>query len=549
MQLELPYLMNIWLYIQNNDIINIPFISKRCQDSCRAMKTNPWLNPNKNPKHDLDIIFQTFPRIETLRIDYKSLVETQKESCMKNILIIEIVGQNYTSNKEIDNEEIINKLKTTFNCNINKRTTKMVLNETDYTHDIFGLIKKHKRIKNVHFKYLIIPEEDEIQYLNEIGTSKKVVVDVLVEDVELLILLRQMLIKDVSIILRTIEPYIVVSYFESYEFCINPFNDQETMSLYEKYYLPLTLHIESLINDHYNFKTFKYATKIYFDDKYVKTPTQLTLPTTITHIDLNNSSKDAKKYFKIVNWKELNNVKSILDYENLDIPYPHIKYERCKNKVEQTRLCEKLRGWFSFMCGIYLLILTLMLLYSILFQPFDLDVLFTQVYNQVLIHVYLLASYYIILDLLAVADPSKQIKAFNYIMLIYSLSIIYYGITLQYYASTYWILLICLTNIPIQSLSYFLLSFGQFNISEYTLFKYIYITFKHLKLSNFITSIIFPIVKNYPIISTLSLVYWFFIHCIGLMIAIFFTPWLISCCCAFSLLVNIGCVFGMAHYS
>ena len=70
-ELEVPYIMNVLLYVESKSLLSVMLVSKKCKEACNGMKKNPWNGRVENSVEELKLMNKLFPQLNTLRIDDK----------------------------------------------------------------------------------------------------------------------------------------------------------------------------------------------------------------------------------------------------------------------------------------------------------------------------------------------------------------------------------------------------------------------------------------------------------------------------------------------
>ncbi|KAL7720890.1 Uncharacterized protein QTN25_002102 [Entamoeba marina] len=105
--LEMPYIMNVIIYVENSVVPLLPFINKKCKIACDSMKINPWNNPD-DVLFDVQIIQKVFSNLDTFRIDPLLLEKFEQQLPLNHYENIELDKESLS----IENYRFYNDLQT-----------------------------------------------------------------------------------------------------------------------------------------------------------------------------------------------------------------------------------------------------------------------------------------------------------------------------------------------------------------------------------------------------------------------------------------------------
>ncbi|KAL7713797.1 hypothetical protein QTN25_008677 [Entamoeba marina] len=331
--------------------------------------------------------------------------------------------------------------------------------------------------------------------------------------------------------------FIIVPFNEDSTFCINPLENNYTKHLYEKYYLPTSLTLPYLNNKQNDLSMFHYIQNIKINIQDIPNNTTLTLPTTIETFELNYKNKNAIDRLKITNWNELHHISSIIDYDNLDIPYPQLLKQQSKLIKQHPPLNEIITSWLSLICAIYLLIPLTTIFITTLLTSITSNIFYKMIYKQMFVYYHM---YSIFLLYIVFSSLHNKISKNNITLccnaICHTFSSLVYIYSLSWYQSTSFFMFLTLTTIPLLlclhlTAFYF---FGQ--IDNYKVTKYVRILSLGSSLSN-----IFEFFMNFihQFHSQLLTIFGFVLFpcgtAIGLIISFFNTTGLISWLCLLGL--------------
>ncbi|KAL7720891.1 hypothetical protein QTN25_002102 [Entamoeba marina] len=516
--LEMPYIMNVIIYVENSVVPLLPFINKKCKIACDSMKINPWNNPD-DVLFDVQIIQKVFSNLDTFRIDPLLLEKFEQQLPLNHYENIELDKESLS----IENYRFYNDLQT--KCHILFNGDEVINDRKSiylfgYNYEILKQISQLRQVQHIYLNRDSIPSKKEAKLLNTYSKDYKITIflsplewkDYFKHGIELC--------EKIIILTKVHGSLCVIPHYDEIDYCIHLFDNIENMMIFEKLYLPTKLILDDISLNYIDVTPFHYITKIVIVEHDI-------LPKSILKLPYSTQKIVVKKYpykninTEIVNWNDLTHLQEIQDDHQLNVPYPQIKKK--KFTTNHRTLYNVFQSFIELLCLMYLLMYSIFHIKSIIISSFDKNVIYQEAYNHVF--------YYNHLCLLTIFLHcfSNPIKSWNQVLFItMNLNILIYPYSLLSYTSSFWIYLLAL-------FTYLLLISHSLNINKYlNITHYDVNTILNILLHGYwfkitttkqIVNKIYPVCKN---IEKCSLFFYVTMNNIGLVISFIYSTGFIS---------------------
>ncbi|KAL7720943.1 hypothetical protein QTN25_002149 [Entamoeba marina] len=423
--------------------------------------------------------------------------------------------------------EIKDKLTTSFSGMTGNKTKNVILAYPS-KNNIRQFINNNQ-LKFIRLEFSTTPNDGIIQEINNINKSVRVCVSIHSTSPATITNLNKSLGSNISIINTIKSVGLITNYHEDVDMCVNPFESENSIKTYEKYYLPTKLIFQKFQDNSYDFKEFEFVKDITFEENTVMHDMEIRLPISTQTINF-KYRYEFNTLWKITNWNELINIKEINDFGNIDIPYPQIKYEHDQSTITRANLLERMCGYASLLCCLYLFVPTLTMIFSVIFHPFNFEYLSNSIRNQINIFLYISSTFWMIFSIVFFEYKLTEILR-SVILFGYGIAQLLYVTSLRYYTSIYWISIMSMTSLPVYILFHFYGYKDLLQLTKSNMKKFIRITCQGAFITPYVEKFLnFSLKIEHTL--TLSV---FFVYsaeiAIGLIISFFSTSGLIAYGC------------------
>ncbi|KAL7722991.1 hypothetical protein QTN25_000573 [Entamoeba marina] len=402
------------------------------------MKINPWKNIT-DVQRSIYNIQKTFPRIETFRIDLDSLLAYGESSFLKKIKNFDLVKDSIIPQFTKLPQYLLGKCHLAFSLDDITTNTRIVILNT-FTIQILKQIQQLRYIQKLYLKIDYIPYSEEIIELNECTKTMNVTI-CFPSNILKQLKNKKHICSKINIVSLILSSYYVIPRHDDINFYDDLINETDTMILFEKYFLPTTICINSHVNNFVDLTPFQYVQNVKLNPIFEVRKIYIKLPISTQTITLEQNKYNLGE-IEVVNWNELNNLQEIQDHHQLSIPYPQIKKKKFIKQFVSS--LDAILAMFNIICALFTITSFIFHIINIIYSDWDISYI-----QQASFYHFFVYLHFVIL--IFVIETFKNFYSGIIGTFVFCLScvmLLWYPYSLLFYQSTYLIHLFTLLTIP-----------------------------------------------------------------------------------------------------